>query len=176
MNWWIERWLDEWVKNIMIVILLHHCFRAQMSWFLFPPFSIYCFFLMCDFIIDIMISICYALIAHCTNQIYCATFESNILFSYSHLVWQPKFAAFAKEFGTHSDAYKAIFDSVEPHRYEWPQFITNLIRNITLDSRLPFPNSVGGISPGPASLPVYWMFFTAGGYNEWQFWACWFGG
>ena len=38
---------------------------------------------------------------------------------------------------------------------------------ITLDPRLPFPDSVGRIIPGAAttqkSLPGYWMVFPAGG-------------
>ena len=42
------------------------------------------------------------------------------------------------------------------------------------------PDSVGEIFPGPATTQKVYQgiewFFPAGGYNEWQFWACWLAG
>ena len=52
--------------------------------------------------------------------------------------------------------------------------------SITLDPRLPFPDSVGGIFPGPATTQKVYQsingFPSWQGYNDWQFWACWLGG
>ena len=47
---------------------------------------------------------------------------------------------------------------------------------ITLDPRLPFPDSVGGIFPCPATIRVFNGFPSWRGYNDWQFWAYWLGG
>ena len=54
-----------------------------------------------------------------------------------------------------------------------------LILCITLDFRLPFPDSVGAIFPGPATtqkVRVLNGFPSWRGYNDLQFWACWLGG
>ena len=52
---------------------------------------------------------------------------------------------------------------------------------ITLDPRLPFPNSVGEIFPVPATTRKVYQgiecFFPSWqGYNDQLFWACWIEG
>ena len=49
-----------------------------------------------------------------------------------------------------------------------------------LDPRLPFPDSIGGIFPGPAITQKVYQgiecFSQLAANNDWQFWACWLGG